>query len=622
MLDQDQLKAVRAPLKNNLVIANAGSGKTRVLTYRVKHLIENGVPEDEIMLLTFTNKAAREMIERVNGLLNGEVDVLAGTFHRIAVILLKKYAKFIGLNNNFNILPTEDAKELMGLSRQAYLAQNPQLNKKDIPDRGVIYALNSGAINKNIPLKEYCMDNNLKYEQAEHIERIVFGYMEKKDLQDSLDFDDLLIAFRDLLNQDYIREQINEKYKHILVDEYQDINWVQAEIIAMLNGNNLLFAVGDSEQSIYKFRGSSSSFIENFENHYPDADIHQIRFNYRSQAGIIKLAENSINNNPLKYKKEMVPFIDETEKPSIVMVEDEAVQGYHIVKTIKRLNYEGVPYSEMAILLRTHSLTRSVEYALNKAKVPYKVIGGLSFFERAHTRDILALLRVVTNPKDEVAFSRLYNLMDGIGSKSIEKAYDHLKNNDYDLSCLNPTGFPFKVNKNAYEGFSILYDLLDKILEKESIQGCLKHFFDNFYYEYLRMKYEDAKDRVRDLETLLAASAEYSDVTDFLNDLIITDEKDPPEDGEAVSILSIHKAKGLEWDVVFIPYLANAILPHNKSIAEDEVDEERRLFYVAMTRARKHLYMYDLKKMMYFVPMFGTSDFILELDESLYIKAK
>jgi len=618
MLDNDQKLAVEAPFKNTLVIANAGSGKTRVLTYRVKHLIEKGIFEDEIILLTFTNKASKEMIERVNNLLGLTVNLVSGTFHHVAVVFLKKYGPLIGLDRNFLVLPMEESKDLMALARQNYLKVNPSINKKDIPNKSVLYSLNSEAINKNLPLLKVCIDGGFNTKTYEHIERILLAYTERKEQQNALDFDDLIVKFAEMLENDEIRGKINRKYKYVLVDEYQDINWIQNSIIEGLNGSGNLFVCGDSEQGIYSFRGAKSEFITNFEDNHPGCNVYQIRYNYRSQGSIVKMAENSINNNVLKYKKEMIPFLPLSEKPAVIKSGNEKDQGKHIAKKVKEYVADGIPYSEMAILFRTNGLTKSVEMALSTANIPYKVIGGIPFFERAHIRDMLSVLRFVINPKDEVSFSRVLDLFSGLGIQSIEALFYHLRSNEYNIYSLNPMWIPFKLPAPAFDGLTTFFEIITQIMDEPTIEGKMQNFFTNYYDNYLRFKDDEYKDRAYDVNVLISTAKGYEDIDVFLDDMALEIDKEDSDQSDYVSLMSIHKAKGLEWDVVFMPYVVDSILPHHRSIVEDDIEEERRLFYVALTRARKHLYLYQLMDMVFKQNTFAYSRFIRELDRTLY----
>lgn len=621
MLDFDQVRAVNAPLKNNLVVANAGSGKTRVLTYRVKYLIEKNVSPSSIVLLTFTNKAASEMVNRVKNLLNFNMNILAGTFHHVAVVFLRRYGTEIGIPRNFTVLPTEEAKDLMFLARQSFIAKNPGIDKKKVPDKSVLLFLNSESINKNIELEKLSLIKGFCNDSINYIQTIILGYKERKEYLDALDFDDLIVRFAELLENEHVKPKINRIYKHILVDEYQDINWIQNRIIENLNGSDMLYAVGDGEQAIYGFRGSDNGFIRNFEESHPGCDIYKIRFNYRSQAEIVKLAEDSINNNDLPSKKEMIPFLLPGEKPHVVKSMNEDDQGKHIAKKIMQFKSEGIPYSEMAILLRTNSLTKSLEVALTLAGIPHKVVGGLSFFERAQTRDMLAFLRFITNPKDEVAFSRLLNLFEGLGAKSIEKIYNHLKINGYDLYSLDPIKVKVKLTTPAYEGLKSFYESLVAALDFEDIESQLSSFTRTFYNKYLLHKYDDSFERKKDVEILILSSKEYTDAETFLNEMALEVDKEMTDNEETVdevSLLTVHKSKGLEWDVVFMPYVVDSIFPLHKCIIEGTIEEERRLFYVAITRARKHLYMYQLYDLKYKADTFGKSIFVKELSLPLY----
>jgi len=594
-LDNDQKKAVMGPLCDSLCIANAGSGKTRVLTYRVAYLIASGIPEENIMLLTFTNKAADEMIRRVQKILNkNDIGIMAGTFHHVAGLFLRKYAKVLGFNNNFNIMTPEDSKDLIQLCRQKYLAKHEDL-KKNFPTKSILYEFYTKSVNLN---KHITLINVAEYNYSIKIEKAILeilqDYMRRKQENQCMDFDDLLVYFYTLLNNfPNIRKKISRQYPYILVDEYQDINWLQNEIVELINqDNHYLMAVGDESQTIYSFRGSKIDYINKFETNHPNCRIYKIRYNYRSQKGIVELAVDSINNNYQKYPKEMVAHLPNQGKPLILQSEHEGHQAQYIASQIKIYKNQGIPYKEMAVLLRANYLTKTLEMAFQRNNIPYKVLAGVSFFDRQHVRDVISFLKFYQNPSDEVAFNRIATLFDGIGAKTANKFYEILKEKNFQLNEITEYDIPFKSTSKAYKGIRDLMEVLSEMYSVNTAEGKLKSLYSQFYDNYMKCHYDDYFSRQKDIEILMDSAKTYTDLDTFLTDTVL----DKPqkkyknkEDEDCVIITTIHKAKGLEWDCVFLPYVNQDIFPTKKSVLAKEVEEERRLFYVGITRAKKYL---------------------------------
>ncbi|QUH22159.1 ATP-dependent helicase [Alkaliphilus sp. B6464] len=622
-LDDDQKKAAEAPFKDTLIIANAGSGKTRVLTYRVSYLIAKGVPESQIMLLTFTNKAADEMLERVKKILKKDnVGVLSGTFHHVAVVFLRRYAKLIGYKNNFTILTPEDAKDLIGLCRQKYLTENDHIPKKKFPTKAIIYGLYSSSINLKRSVESLISQKyGYSKEIVNAINTIIEDYKNRKALNQGMDFDDLILNFRDLLkSHPDVRKAISSNFPFILVDEYQDINWIQNDIIEYLNEEtHNLYVVGDNEQSIYGFRGSMIDYILNFEDNHPNCNLYKIRYNYRSHKEIIDLAVNSINNNTQKYKKEMIPYLSSFRKPLVVDANNENAQSRFIVNEIERQKREGTQYDEIAILVRANYLTKSLELGLKSARIPYRILCGISFFEREHIRDLIAFLKYQSNPDDEIAFSRIANLFSGVGEKTIERIYSALREVDYNIHAINLSQLPFRATKDAKEGIKELFDVLCEISKQSDLKQTLEVIMDINYKEYMQNKFEDYYDRLKDVESLIDSASLYSDIDKFLSDIIL-DKSDTEEEKEqgCVTITTVHKAKGLEWDSVFLPYLVDEVFPSKLSVLEGNIEEERRLFYVAVTRAKKYLNISFVGDMLGWLDSISPSIFLKELDENIF----
>lgn len=632
-LDEEQRRAVQCTNKNTICKAVAGSGKTRVLTHRVAYLIQTGVPQRKILLLTFTNKASKEMTKRVKDLLNVDVlHILGGTFHHVAVVLLRQFANELGYSKYFSIATPDDAQDLIKPLREDYVKKFG-ISKKEFPTAKIIYYLYSSSMNLRKSIEDISIEENRRYsyEVITGINYIIDSYKEKKKQANAMDFDDLLINLNEILKIERIRELISSRYEYVLVDEYQDINWVQNEIIERLNrDNNNLFVAGDSQQAIYSWRGSKVTFIEEFEKYHNRCNVFPISHNYRSDGEILKLAENAISNNFWDKSKapKIIPYLPYENIPTLFKANDDNEQSEYIVREIKEKLSQGIAPNEIAILVRANYLTKMLEKAFRQNDIPYKLLAGYSFFEREQVRDILCFLRFVDNPKDEFAFSRMANLFEGVGAKTISNLFEHFKSNDYDVNSLTIDGLKgnVRLSKNAKEGISTLNEIFAEIFkDKDDIRGMIKAVVDIYYDSYLKSKKEDYVDRMKDVDYLIDSANSYNSLSEFLSDMVLDVDDKKEEDikeENRVIITTVHKAKGLEWDCVFIPYLNEGIFPGNKSEDEESIREERRLFYVAITRAKKHLFMSNISFQLQTYKYYESSRFLAEVDEDLYKRVK
>ena len=444
-----------------------------------------------------------------------------------------------------------------------------------------------------------------------------------------MDFDDLLINFNEILKKEDISEIIRKRYEYILVDEYQDINWIQNEIIERLNeGNNNLFVAGDAEQAIYSWRGSKVSFIQNFQYTHKNCNVFPISHNYRSDGEILKLAENAISYNywDSSQAPKIIPYLPHKNKPILFEANDDNIQADYIASEIKKKLREGIRANEIAVLVRANYLTKIIEKTFRQNGIPYKLLAGYSFFEREHIRDLLAFLKFIDNPQDEFAFARMAGLFEGIGEKTIENLFEHFKNSGYDISSLSidNTKGKVKLSKNAKEGLTILKNILDEILKnKNDIKHVLSIITSMYYEDYLKNTKDDYLDRKKDIQYLMVSSKSYKNLSDFISDMVldVENEEEVAEENKVI-ITTVHKAKGLEWDCVFIPYLNEGIFPGNKTANEEDVREERRLFYVAVTRAKKYLYMSNIAYQSQYgdYNYYEPSRFIEEVDNKLYTR--
>lgn len=610
-LDDDQYAAVTAPLGNMLCIANAGSGKTRVLTYRIAYLIAKGEPEESFLMLTFTCKAAREMMERIQDLLGkSKSSITGGTFHSVANIFVKRFHKDLGFARKPTILDDRDSKDLMGLAREYYCAFS-NISAKDLPKAADIASRYSLCRNTGkdfaVSLKEKPMkcsgkdEDDSRNASPKAILGVVQEYEKRKKALDKVDFDDLLIYFDQALDLPVVQKYVQKKYPNVFVDEYQDINVVQASIIRKLTQNtHRLTAVGDDAQCIYGFRGSDVSFIRSFDTSFPDAHIYPIRNNYRSSDKIVDLALAVINESPESSDKEMIPTKHSKVIPSYKFFISEKEQADYIVSEVKKAHARGIPYEEMAILVRMNRLPRPIEVALTSAKIPVSMDCGIPFFNRDHIRTIVNFMKVLINPRDELAFWSLVSTTDGVGPKTAQKIFKQFEERCFCLSFLSM----LKVPKRSAASFVSLANALLKaqaFLNRENpekdeknseMQQLLDVIMKEWAEDWMYVKYGgdgSLRNREADIKTLRAALGDYEMVDDFLENVSLAGNDAGRGPQGKVRITTIHRAKGLEWDIVFLPYLGDKILPY--TFDKEVLEEERRLCYVAITRGRQEVKM-------------------------------
>lgn len=604
-LDNEQKTATMAPFNPTLVRAVAGSGKTRVLTHRVAYTIENGHSPSSMLLLTFTNKASREMLNRIKTLLGrSDLGVKGGTFHSVGARELRETAHHIGYSSNFSIIDPLDARNLIDRILVRVLKECG-LKKSEFPNKKVIYGLYSSAINLNKSINE--INEKLTEFEVDTITKIIKEYIHEKKNLNLMDFDDLILNFMKVLKIDSVREALSNKYKFVFCDEYQDINWIQNRILQLLNlKNQTLFVVGDLEQSIYGWRGSSVSHIENFTNEYENASSYDITYNYRSKPPILALAEESINNNYPNEKKHVTitPFLNGGNKPTYKSM-SEWNQIDYIVDKIHEYRRAGIPFKEMAMLIRTNFLSRGLEKALKQNNIPYQLISGFSFFERMQVKDLNAFLRIIENTSDETAYVRALCLFDGIKITTALKIFNHIKSFDYRLESIKT----FKTTKKNKDGVEQFYKTLSMAKEFDDVVDILESIVNNFYRAHLKNTEDDALDRMQDVDFMIESALKYEDISSFLTDMTLSVEDDEILDEPGVVLTTYHKAKGLEWDVVFMPYVANGTIP----MSLGEIAEERRLFYVGVTRAKKQLIITHIPHMPITKKELPESDFITEL---------
>ncbi len=589
-LNPQQLEAVMQKEGAILVIAGAGSGKTKTLTYRVARLIEDGINPANILLLTFTKKAAAEMLSRASIVLDSRCEKVAGgTFHSFANIILRKYSACLELQNNFTITDRADSEDIINHIRSQIIGKQ----EKRFPKKATILDICSKSINKNIPADEVIA---AEYSQFEHctdkINEIIIEYNNYKRKNSILDYDDLLLYLRTLLeSQPDIRKKLSNQYKYIMVDEYQDTNTIQAQIIKLLaSEHNNVMAVGDDSQSIYSFRGANFKNILDFPDIFPNTKIIKLEQNYRSSQNILALANEILLKAKEKYTKNLFSTIENPIKPALISASDSKTEAEFIAQRILEISEENdIPLNDICVLARSARMTYELEIELAKKGIPYKKFGGLKFIEAAHVKDIIAHLRVILNPNDIISYTRILLLLDGIGNQTANKLLPVLTE-DGDI---NDKKLPIK-NTEAVIALSKLINENQQNIYSPSkvVQNVIK-----YYEPILKDKYDDYTKREKDLEHFIALSEKYSSLEDFLSDLALeppdtsmTDVEEGAYKDEFLTLSTIHSAKGLEFKAVFIIGAVDGRFPSLYSFnSSEELDEELRLMYVAVTRAKTHL---------------------------------
>jgi DNA helicase-2/ATP-dependent DNA helicase PcrA len=684
-LNAQQLAAVTAPPGPVLVLAGAGSGKTRVITYRVAWLVMQGVRPWQIMLTTFTNKAAREMLHRVENLIGPAArEVASGTFHHLANLLLRRHGKVLGYDANFTILDEADARSVMKLCRSE---AGVDKGDKVFPSERVLVDLASAVINTNTALDTLIIRRFPHlFDQYDSIHRVISDYHIRKRQSNQMDYDDLLVNWHRLITEyPEIRDQLAGRYRHILVDEYQDVNHIQAAIVrelfasepppdhspravveetpadydedtvpppifssnpvigatvqpppaadaetltAQSRPDRGLFVVGDDAQSIYSFRGADYSNIRSFPRHFAGAHVFKLEVNYRSVPQVLRLANCILDEADPQFRKELTPVKPPAEEPPLLLAcRDADEQAQFVAGQLHQLREEsGLFWRQMAVLYRAHSNRLEVELELTKRGIPFVVRGGLRFFEQAHIKDLLAYLIILANGRDEIAWQRLLEMQQRVGTKTAGDVIRQLRGAPESaggpLGKFINNGVVESVRGPAKSSLGELQRFL-KQLEPAALKdppaGLIEQVIERRFREYLELKFENWRQRLDDLEQLVIYAQRYDTLPALLADVGLSgsfagqniaaqDSPDDPEEG-AVTLSTIHQAKGLEWTAVFVIHVQDEVIPHRLARQEAErerglssvalgedvwntpLDEERRLLYVAVTRAEEILYM-------------------------------
>ena len=586
-LNPAQLEAAKEKDGAVLVIAGAGSGKTKTLIYRVARLIESGVSPNNILLLTFTRKAADEMLNRASIILDSRCEqVHGGTFHSFANMILRKYSSLLELNNNFTILDRSDSEDVINHIRGQVITKA----EKRFPKKQTILDIYSKSINKITPSAEVIENEYPQFVHAtEKINEIANRYAEYKRKNSLVDYDDLLLYLKTLLEvNEKVRNTLSNQYKYILVDEYQDTNKIQAEIIKLLSStHNNVMAVGDDSQSIYSFRGANFKNILEFPKIFPNTKIIKLEQNYRSSQNILNLANKVLEKAKEKYTKHLFSEIVSPIMPALVCAENGQTEAQFIAQRVLELHEEeDIDLKDIAVLMRSSRMSYSLEIELAKRNIPYRKFGGLKFIETAHIKDVIAHLRVLLNPDDAVSYNRILLLIDGIGQQSANRLIPILNSNSGELSKFT------QKNEKLKKLFETLSENQNPSVKPvEAVRNIIE-----YYTPIMSEKFDDYSKRSKDLEHFEYLAEKYDRLEDFLSDLAL----EPPDssvtdvEGEQkddyLTLSTIHSAKGLEYRAVFIIGAVDGRFPSVYSFNHDEeLEEELRLMYVAITRAKTYL---------------------------------
>ncbi|MGE5343378.1 MAG: ATP-dependent helicase [Candidatus Omnitrophota bacterium] len=596
-LNPQQYHAVTSTKGSYLVIAGAGTGKTRTLIYRLSYLVENNVDPQSILLLTFTRKAAQEIMRRAASILDDRCKkVSGGTFHSFANSILRKYAFYIQMHPNFTIIDRADAEDIINIIRTEL-----NLNKKDrrFPRKNTLLDMISKSINKDAPIEDILFKEYPQYkEDYSEVTQVAQRYAAFKKEKMVMDYDDLLVNLKKLLETNpEVKHKISGLYKYIMVDEYQDTNKLQAEITLLLASEHRnVMVVGDDSQSIYSFRGANFRNIMDFPKLFPDTTIITLEQNYRSIPPILDLTNAVIEHAKEKYSRTLFSEINGTQKPVYINTVDEQEQAAFIAHRVLELREEGVALNKIAVLFRASWHSNQLELELKRANIPYVKYGGLKFAEAAHVKDVIAYLRVIANPFDEIAWTRILLLLDGIGPSSATKVVQKVFQSGGDINALISDEFNQKkfANQLAKLHRMISQNTDPQLKPTAQLEAVLK-----YYDPIFEKTYDDSYRRRVDLDSMLNISERYTTLEHMLSEMALEppdtsqiDARASDQEDEKLVLSTIHSAKGLEWHTVFLIHLVDGYFPSMKSLDEvEDVEEERRLFYVATTRAQHNLYL-------------------------------
>jgi len=661
-LNEEQFRVATAKPGAALVVAGAGTGKTRTITYRVAYLIEQGVSPQRILLATFTNRAAREMLRRVENLTGSQNvhRVWGGTFHRIANLILRKHAVSIGFSSNYSILDAEDAKDFINVCIDE---AGIDTKAKRFPKAEVIQDIISYANNTDRPIEDVIIRKYPYFEMlTQQIKRVDFAFQDRKKERNVMDYDDLLLNWKRLLiEKPEIADLYADQFQHILVDEYQDTNKLQAEIIDLLAVKHRnVMVVGDDAQSIFAWRGAEFTNIYEFPDRYPEATTYKLETNYRSTPEILGLANTSISNNRKQFPK-MLQAVKKSRdfKPAMIPCANVDQQSAFIASRILELRDEGTSLEDIAVIYRSHYHSLELQLELTRRNIPYRVQSGVRFFEQAHLKDVISYLRIIVNPRDELAWKRILKMIPSVGNATANRIYESLAYSENPFALIksvppalaggsniarvkppaNAGGtdiFSRLRSKQPWQDFVRLLELLTSDENRNNPAKQIELILTNGYEQYLQETFENAEARLEDLRQLVLFANRYDSTESFLSELALLSTerfKEPTgitgedvvqggEEDELLTLTSVHQAKGAEWKAVFIIWAAEGKFPSPRSLKEiDSEEEERRLWYVALTRAKDELYLtYPLMMVDYSrqVVLQKPSRFIMECPPVLF----
>ncbi len=594
-LNPAQLEAVMHKSGPALVIAGAGTGKTRTLIYRLSRLVEDGVPPESIVLLTFTRKSAAEMMRRAALMLDGRCErVSGGTFHAFALNVLRRYANFIDYDKSFTMLDSGDTEDTVNLLRSQMMRNK---SKRRFPKNDTLIKIFNLSVNKQQSIEDIVTAQFPFFADATDGIILLFEqYNQYKRKYNLMDYDDLLLNLKFLMqSNEKVRKELQGIYKHILVDEYQDTNRLQHEIVKLLAGENQnVMAVGDDAQSIYSFRGAEFQNIMFFPEDFKGCYIYKIEENYRSVQPILNLTNKVIDVAAYKYEKELYSHLESDIKPKIIVADNERQQSLFLVQQILELREENYRLEDIAVLFRSGFHSFDLEIELNKANIPYLKFGGMKFIETAHIKDMMAFFKVLANKQDVISWHRILLLLSGVGPRSASKMIDLISSKEFDWDTKLELNYSLK----GMDAINRLLEFIKDLKHSKMSPGDKAAVISDFYKPMLSGNYDDWQKRMKDIETFITIAGRYSNIEELLNDMAL----EPPTESvvdvvaessekEYLTLTTIHSAKGLEWRIVFIIWALDGRFPSAKSMdTVDGVEEERRLFYVACTRAKEQLF--------------------------------
>ena len=594
-LNAQQLAAVTAPGGPVLVIAGAGTGKTRTLIFRVAYLVETGVKPERIALLTFTRRASREMLTRASALLDGRCSrVRGGTFHSYCLGILRRYAPKLGYANNFTILDASDSADVIDAVRTA---AGKHKSDKRFPKKRRLQSMFSSVTNRGVSLEDIIVDRFPQFvEYVRELEDLFRGYVDYKHRYGLMDYDDLLAKTLQLFDQDAeVADRISRECLHLLVDEYQDTNRLQADLVTRfgaVHGN--VMAVGDDAQSIYRFRGADPANIFEFPTRFPGTRLLKLEHNYRSTQPVLDLANHVLEHARKKYEKHLFSDGKTGDLPAIVPATDDQVESRFVSQMVLQLREDGVPLNRMAVLFRSGFNSYGLEIELNRTNIPFVKYGGLKLSEAAHIKDVISYLRILENPHDAVAWNRALQLLEGIGPKTSRDLIEWIT---------SASGSPYELEERPYSPRYIdeLKRLFSMLKSHQTPGPVIAEVEDvvAYYEPILKRKYfDDYPKRQQDLEHFVALADQFTSREQFLSSLALDpieltaiDGEPTPDDESPLVLSTIHSAKGLEFHTVIVIQALEGVLPSTHSLNDDDaLDEELRLLYVAITRAEENLF--------------------------------